>query len=253
MNNTTPDTMWRELCKNTCISICLFVLILFLSYIAQSVWDLPLLHFTDSAFCVGIPASIIGVGYVLTIRNPTNYTGFYLGILMSVLLAIQFFLQGNYDLSILYIACFVPFQIKSICTWQQTIDNQTSGPLQPAFLSTRKMLVSLIVFILIILLDYLLATFVINRDTLQENILIKLMGALLISSSILANFWLIYKKNDAWIYWVIYSLSGVIFYILINNIFSVVLFLFFLFINSMAGIAWYKNTSPENKGWLRHS
>ncbi len=253
MNNTSSNSMWQQLCKNTCISICLFVFILFLSYIAQSVWDLPLLHFTDSAFCVGIPASIIGVGYVLTIRNPNNYTGFYLGILMSVLLAIQFFLQGNYDLSILYIACFVPFQIKSICTWQQTSDNRTSEPLQPTFLSTRKMLVSLMVFILIILLDYLLATFVINRDTLHENILIKLMGALLIASSILANFWLIYKKNDAWIYWVIYSLSGVIFYILINNIFSVVLFLFFLIINSMAGMTWYKNTTPENKGWLRHS
>ncbi len=253
MNNTTSNTMWKELCKNTCISISIFVLILFLSYIVQSVFNLPLLHFTDAAFCVGIPASIIGVGYVLTIRNPANYTGFYLGILMSVLLAVQFFLQGNYDLFVLYIVCFVPFQIKSIYTWKQSNNQQTTEPLQPGFLSTKNMLFSLLVFLLITLLDYLLATFVINQDTLHENIIIKLMGALLISSSILANFWLIYKKNDAWIYWVIYSLSGIIFYIIINNIFNMVLFLFFLVINSMAGIAWYKNTTPENKGWLQHS
>lgn len=231
-------SLWRELLKNICLSITIFVVILFLSYIAESVWQLPLLHFADAAFCVGIPASIIGVAYVLTIRNPENHTGFYLGILMSVLLAIQFYLQGNYDLTILYLACFVPFQIKSISTWKHASHAQQSEPLQPTFLSKKAMLLSILIFVIITLLDYLLATFVINHDALQENIVIKLMGALLISSSVLANYWLIYKKTDAWVYWVIYSASGIIFYILINNIFSVVLFIFFLVINSIAAISW---------------
>lgn len=250
MTGTSSCAMWRELCKNLLLSLVLFVALFLLCYVLEVAFGLSLLHFSDAAFCVGIPASVVGVGYVLTIRNPANYTGFYLGILMSLLLAVQFFLQGNYDLFVLYIACFVPFQIKSICTWKKASANQVSEPLQPAFLPTKSMLVSTAIFVVIIVLDYLLATFVINHDTLQQNVAVKLMGAMLIASSILANYWLIYKKNDAWIYWVIYSFSGIVFYILVNNVFSVVLFSFFLVINSMAGISWYKNTTPDNKGWL---
>ncbi len=246
MPNSSSLSLWRELLKNICLSVTIFVVILFLSYIAESVWQLPLLHFADAAFCVGIPASIIGVAYVLTIRNPVNHTGFYLGIIMSVLLAIQFYLQGNYDLTILYLACFVPLQMKSIYTWKHSSHAQQSEPLQPTFLSKKAMLLSILIFVIITLLDYLLATFVINHDALQENIVIKLMGALLISSSVLANYWLIYKKTDAWVYWVIYSASGIIFYILINNIFSVVLFIFFLVINSLAAISWFHLTTNKH-------
>ncbi len=250
MTDTSSFSMWRELGKNLLLSLGLFVALFLLCYVLEVTFGLSLLHFFDAAFCVGIPASVVGVGYVLTIRNPANYTGFWLGILMSLLLAVQFFLQGNYDLSILYVACFVPFQIKSICTWKKAAGNHTSEALEPAFLPMKQMLVSAAVFVVIILLDYLLATFVINHDTLRQNVAVKLMGAMLIASSILANYWLIYKKNDAWIYWVVYSFSGVVFYILVNNIFSVVLFGFFLVINSMAGISWYKNTTQDNKGWL---
>lgn len=250
MNNTSTRSLWREAGKNTLISVALFILIFVLCYFLERFCNLPLLRFSDAAFCVGIPASVIGVAYVLTIKNPANYTGFYVGILMSILLAVQFFLQGNYDLCVLYVACFVPFQIKSIYTWKKSSHCENVEPLKPAFLPRKSMLLSLLVCAAITVLDYLLATFVLHQGAFTQNIAIKLMGALLISSSILANYWLIYKKNDAWIYWVIYSFSGIVFYVLVNNIFSVVLFIFFLVINSMAGIAWYRNTAQENKGWL---
>ena len=39
-----------------------------------------LLQWSSPAFCVGVPASVLGTAYVLTIRNPQNYTGFWSGI-----------------------------------------------------------------------------------------------------------------------------------------------------------------------------
>lgn len=248
---TNALSLWKQTGKNTIISILLFAVLFGLLYLAEHFFpELHLLRFSDAAFCVGIPASIVGVAYVLSIKNPANYTGFYAGILMSLLLAVQFFLQGNYDLTVLYVCIFVPFQVKSIMNWVKP-HGEDSGSFAPEFLSRKAMLLSVLAFLLITVLDYVFATFVMNRDALTDNLLIKLMGALLISSSVLANFWLIYKKNDAWIYWVIYSLSGVIFYVIVNNVFSVVLFAFFLVINSMAGIAWMRNTDDSHMGWLK--
>ncbi|MCM1034833.1 MAG: nicotinamide mononucleotide transporter family protein [Paludibacter sp.] len=249
MNN--PTILWRETLRNIFFALVLFAGLIALCLLAEHYTSLTLLHFADAAFCVGIPASVIGVAYVLTIRNPLNYTGFYVGILMSLLLAVQFFLQGNYDLTCLYIAVFVPFQAKSIATWKHSQAGTASNTLQPEFLSLKAMLLSLLVFLLIIAFDYLLATFLLNHDALSDNVVLKLMGGLLIASSVLANFWLIYKKNDAWIYWVLYSTAGIVFYILVNNVFSVVLFSFFLVINSMAGVAWIRNTPSHRMGWLR--
>ena len=71
----------------------------------------------------------------------------------------------------------------------------------------------------------------------------------MISSSFLANYWLIYRKNDSWLYWFIYSVAGIVLFIFLGNIFSLVLFCFFLIINSMAGLAWIKNTKKENLYW----
>ena len=78
-----------------------------------------------------------------------------------------------------------------------------------------------------------------------------LLNGLLISSSFLANYWLIYRKTDSWIYWFIYSIAGIGLFIFLGNAFSIVLFTFFMVINSMAGIAWIKATKPENMGWLK--
>lgn len=245
------SSLWRETMRNLLLSTLLFAVLVGCCWLAERFTSLSLLHFADAAFCVGIPASVIGVAYVLTIRNPLNYTGFYAGILMSLLLAVQFFLQGNYDLTCLYICVFIPFQAKSIAAWKYPKQEESDAAFAPEFLSLRGMLMSLGVFAAIVVLDYIFVTLVMNRDGFADGIVLKLMGGLLIASSVLANFWLIYKKNDAWIYWVLYSAAGIVFYVLVNNIFSVVLFTFFLIINGMAGVSWLRMTDSVHMGWLR--
>ena len=79
---------------------------------------------------------------------------------------------------------------------------------------------------------------------------IGLLNGVLISSSFLANYCLIYRKTDAWVYWILYSVAGIGLFIILGNVFSIVLFLFFLVINGSAGVAWVKMTQRENYGWL---
>ena len=76
-----------------------------------------------------------------------------------------------------------------------------------------------------------------------------ILNGLLISASFLANYWLIYRKTDSWVYWFIYSIAGIGLFVILGNVFSIVLFTFFLVINSAAGIAWIKATKPENYNW----
>ncbi|MBQ9705882.1 MAG: nicotinamide mononucleotide transporter [Paludibacteraceae bacterium] len=242
--------LWKATGLNFLVSSGLFALLFALLWIAERLFPgLTLLHFSDPAWCVGIPASIIGVCYVLTIRNPQNYTGFYPGILMSALLGIQFLLQRQYDSTALYFCVFIPFQVMSILAWKRPRKEDT--PFAPAFLERRPMLLSLLLAVLIVAGDYMLMTFAVCHDTLADQIVLKLCNGLLIASSLLANFWLIYRKNDAWLYWVLYSLSGIALFSLLGNAFSIVLFCFFLVINGMAGIAWIRNTPKENYGWLK--
>lgn len=111
-----------ELGRKTVVSCGLFLVLFGVLYLIE--WLVPamrgeLLQWDSAAFIVGIPASIVGVAYVLTIKNPENYTGFYGGILMALLLSCQFYLQGNYDLVCLQLLVFVPFMIKSIIEWKR--------------------------------------------------------------------------------------------------------------------------------------
>ena len=250
----TTAQLWKATGINLCVSVLLYSCLLGLLWVAELLVPAlrgQLLHFDSVEWCVGIPASIVGVGYILSVRDPQNYTGFYPGILMSVLLGVQFFLQGQYDSTILFFCVFVPFQIKSVISWSKPAgDEEKDKSFAPEFLSTKAMLLSLLVFVLLTAADYLFVTYHIQHDSLADDIWIKLINGFLISSSILANFWLIYRKNDAWIYWVVYSLAGIGLFVLINNIFSIVLFVFFLIINSTAAIAWFRRTPRENYGWL---
>ena len=255
------NSLYKALCLNTAISIFIFAVLFLLLWLAETIFpSLSLLKWNDASWCVGIPASVIGVAYVLTVRDPENYTGFYPGILMSLLLSLQFGLQGNYDLTLLYICIFVPFQIKSILQWRKPATEQTGKHKQghatdnsfaPEFLSMKQMLLSVLVFAMIVVVDWIIVTYAFNHDSLFDDWLLKMLGALMIASSVHANFWLIYRKNDAWLYWVLYSLSGMLFYIVVGNAFSIVLFFVFLVINSMAGIAWIHGTPRENFGWLK--
>ena len=250
MNNTH---LWKALGRNFIISILLFGALLALLWLAETVFaSLTLLKWHDPAWVVGIPASVIGVAYILTVRDPQNYTGFFAGILMSILLGIQFLLQEpkGIDSAFLFFFVFIPFQMMSIYKWSRGKD-EGGASFEPKFLDTPRLILSVAMLVVITLGDYVLVTYAFQQNGLMDNLMIKLLSGLLISSSFLANYWLIYRKTDSWIYWVIYSLAGIGLFIILGNIFSIVLFLFFLVINTAAGVAWIKATKPENMGWLK--
>jgi nicotinamide mononucleotide transporter PnuC len=249
--------LWRALGRNTLISIILFGALLGILWLVET-YLLPcgeagrglLLQWSNPAWVVGIPASIIGVAYILTIRDPKNYTGFYAGIIMSILLGIQFLLQGQFDSTFLYFFVFIPFQMMSIYKWSRNKEDGGAS-FEPKFLDTPRLILSIALLVVITAGDYVLATYAFRHEALTDNIAIKLLNGLLISSSFLANYWLIYRKTDSWIYWFLYSVAGIGLFIIVGNVFSIVLFTFFLVINSMAGIAWIKATKPENLYWAK--
>lgn len=244
------SSLWRATAINLLISLGLFACLFGLLWIAEHIFpNANLLKWDDPAWCIGIPASIIGVAYILTIRDPQNYTGFFAGIVMSVLLGIQFTLQGSYDGTFLYFFVFVPFQMMSIYKWSRKKD-EGGASFEPKFLDVPRFWLSVAIGLAITAGDYFIQSFIIHHTALGENIAVKIFNGLMISSSFLANYWLIYRKNDSWLYWFIYSVAGIGLFIILGNMFSIVLFSFFLVINSMAGIAWIKNTQPENMGWV---
>ncbi len=248
MKNTQ---LWRALGRNFIISIGLFGALLGLLWLAEMIFpSMTLLKWHDPAWVVGIPASIIGVAYILTVRDPQNYTGFYAGIMMSILLGVQFILQGGYDSAFLFFCVFIPFQMLSIYKWSRKRE-EGGASFEPKFLETPRMLMSIAMLVSITAGDYVLSTFALRHDSLSDDIVIKILNGLLISSSFLANYWLIYRKTDSWIYWFIYSVAGIGLFIILGNAFSIVLFTFFLVINSMAGLAWIKDTTEENFGWVK--
>lgn len=215
-----------------------------------------LLQWQSAAFVVGIPASILGTAYVLTIRNPRNYLGFYPGIVMSLLLSLQFYLQGSYDLVLLYLFVFIPFQTMALVGWRRSCKAQLLDPeghheglLEPAFINRRNGLLTRLGATIIIVADYAIATLWVYQDGWTDHWAIKLTAAITISSSFFANFWMIYKKNDAWLCWVWYCLASIILMILLGNIFSLVLFVVMLVVNMSAQIAWLRNTKSGNFGW----
>ena len=244
--------LWKEFGKQLLMSIGIFFALFLVLYMVE--WLIPSLHGTllqwhDPAFIVGIPASIIGVAYVLTIRNPKNYTGFYGGIAMALLLATQFYLQGNLDLVFLQLAVFIPFMVMSLLRWRNLVGQLQPKDQQfvPEWLPRKQLWISLLILLAILVADYVLATLVIQRNAWGENVFVKLLGGLMIASSTLANFILIYQKIDAWVWWAVYALAGMVLYVLIGNIFSFLLFLVFLLVNGGAGIVWIKMNKQHIK------
>lgn len=222
----------------------LFVVLLVVERLCEPLRGV-LLQWDSAAFIVGIPASVVGTAYVLTIRNPQNYTGFIGGIAMAVLLGTQFALQGNYDLTFLQIGIFIPFMLLSLITWRKKLNttpstDTTEKPFRPAYLHGWRQGLTLTLALLIIVADYAFTTRVLNHDAWADQWLLKLAGAVMIASSVMANFWLIYQKMDAWIWWILYSLAGILFYVLLGNIYCIVLFLFYLVINASAFVAWQR-------------
>ena len=186
MKNTQ---LWRALGRNTIISMVLFGALLGLLWLAEMIFpSMTLLKWHDPAWVVGIPASIIGVAYILTIRDPHNYTGFYAGIIMSILLGIQFILQGGYDSAFLYFLVFIPFQMMSIYKWSRNKE-EGGASFEPKFLDTPRLVMSIAMLVIITAGDYVLSTFALMHDGLTDNMPVKIQNGLLISSSYLANYW----------------------------------------------------------------
>ena len=237
-------SLWKDFGKQMLVSLGIFSVLFLILYIIE--WAVPslsgvLLQWHDPAFVVGIPASVIGVAYVLTIRNPQNYTGFYGGIVMALLLSWQFALLQQWSLTVLYVVVFVPFMIYSIICWRkQTLQSSENEDIFcPTWLSIRNQAFNLLFLLGMVALDSGLLTHF-ESTIHSEQLLQKLMSGVMIGSSVLANFWLIYKKLDAWLWWVVYSIAGMILYALIGNAFSFVLFTVFLVVNGGAGLAWIK-------------
>ena len=226
------------------IYVALFMVLLVVEWFCEPLRGV-LLQWDSAAFIVGIPASVVGTAYVLTIRNPQNYTGFLGGIAMAVLLGTQFALQGNYDLTFLQIGIFIPFMLLSLITWRKKLEatqptETAAKPFSPEYLHGWRQGLTLTLALLIIVADYAFTTRVLNRDAWADQWLLKLAGAVMSASSVMANFWLIYQKMDAWIWWILYSLAGILFYVLLGNIYCIVLFLFYLVINASAFVAWQR-------------
>ena len=240
--------LYKELGRMLLLSVgiyaALFVVLLVVERLCEPLRGV-LLQWDSAAFIVGIPASVVGTAYVLTIRNPQNYTGFLGGIAMAVLLGTQFALQGNYDLTFLQIGIFIPFMLLSLITWRKKLNTTPSTetaakPFRPAYLHGWRQGLTLTLALLIIVADYAFTTRVLNHDAWADKWLLKLSGAVMIASSVMANFWLIYQKMDAWLWWILYSLAGILFYVLLGNIYCIVLFLFYLVINVSAFVAWQR-------------
>ncbi len=246
----------REALRQFIFSLGIFAL-LFLVLIPIEIVrpETDLLHWDDPAFVIGIFASIVGTAYVLTIRNPNNYFGFYGGIMMSVLLSVQFRLNGQIDMTILYLCIFTPFMVHSLVSWRKKlltpVSDETGKAFVPAFLGKTGFALSQLTALVLLTADYLFITYCVNHDTIADQILMKTISGIVIASSFLANFWMIYKKNDTWICWVIFNLSSIIYFAVLPhpNIFLIVLNTVMLFINGSAQIAWLRVTPLDNFGW----
>ena len=163
---------------------------------------------------------------------------------MAILLAWQFALWGNWDLVVLHIALFIPFQTTSLLRWRkQALGSKEPGTknqdVLPSWLNVKGVIFNVIFTMVIVLLDILFVTWL-DGNRLGDEILSKVMGGLMIAASILANFWMIHKKIDTWICWIIYTLAGMVIYVLTHNIFTFVLFLITLVLNVKAAIEWIK-------------
>ncbi|MBR5827726.1 MAG: nicotinamide mononucleotide transporter [Paludibacteraceae bacterium] len=236
--------LYKQLGKYSLVSLGIYLALFLILYSIELL--IPslageLLQWQNPAFIVGIPASITGTAYVLTIRNPQNYTGFIAGIIMAILLAWQLALLQQWSLTILQLLVFIPFLTMSLIKWRRPIISKESNEdtSRLTILNTKYQLLNILVLIILTALDAKLITNF-NESIIAYDLPLRLASGVMIGSSILANFWMIYKKLDSWIWWIVYNIAGIIFYSLIANIFSLILFLVFLIVNTQAGITWWK-------------
>lgn len=240
-----------ELCRKTLLSCAIFAALFaglwLVEYLVPALKG-ELLLWDDPAYIIGIPASILGVAYVLTITNPKNYIGFYVGLIMSLLLGIKFWIVGQFDLVFLYICVFIPFQVKSLVNWRKNTLHPSgeAGELRPKYLSVKAFIIEMSVAAAIVVGDFFFAKYVMHTTLPTIGII---CAGITIASSFFANLLLIYQTNDAWMWWVVYSISSLALFIIAFDPFLIVLNIAFLIVNGSAHIAWIKMTKPEDMGW----
>ena len=236
---TNQKNLWFSTAKNLIIAVILTAALMatMMYFNIESKLSRYMLIFS-------VLATISGVAYLLTIRNPQNYLGFYLGILSSACLGLQFAISKNYDLTFLYFAVFIPFQYAAIVNWKKKSSQKTDNEVfNPKFLFFKKQLFFFFLFLTIIILEYIFSSFCLSSfkdKPFFDDFLIKITVATMISSSILANYLMIGKWFDTWIYWILYSVSAIFSAIIIPNNFNLLLFVFFLIINTITFISWLK-------------
>ena len=115
----------------------------------------------------------------------------------------------------------------------------------PSWLNAKGVVFNIVFTIVIVLLDILFVSWM-EGNHFADDLLSKVMGGLMIAASILANFWMIHKKIDTWIWWIVYTLAGMVIYVLTSNIFTFVLFLITLVLNIKAAIEWIKVVRANN-------
>ena len=263
------NTLIRETIRKTLYSVGIFAALFVVLWVVELLGFVEpgrLLQWSNAAFVVGIPASILGVAYVLIITNPKNYMGFYLGVVMSVLLGVKFYLQDQLDLLFLYIVIFIPFQLKSLIEWRRntlalsggTISSNDSGDsgltmekseLRPRYLDWRGFALEMLGALLMVVADFVFVYYYRHKVSFFEAWPVTLAAGVTIAASFFSNFLMIYQTNDAWMWWVVYSVASVVLFVLCFDPFMLVLNLAFLVINGSAHIAWIRMTRPEDFGW----
>ena len=234
----------KEVALNILLATGIFVLVAVFLYFCGLVFNEDG-SLQDKLLPLEMVAGIIGSAYVLIVRNPQNFFGFIIGITMSLLLGVQFYLQGLSEQTILYYAVFIPCQIYTMVKWfKGSKQPQNSKYTIPSFLSIRGFIIVILVFIAIMMA---VLFFLKNGDFSLAAV----MSAAVVASSTQANFLMIRKRTDAWFYWLIFSVTGIIQMICLANYVTLTLYVLYLIINGSACIAWCKQTPKERHGWLK--
>lgn len=238
----------KEVAANLLIAIAIFVGVVVLLYFLGLVVD-GSGQLLNRWLPLELAAGVIGSAYVLTVKNPNNYFGFVLGVIMSILLAIQFYVESTpennmKDQTLLYCAIFIPCQLLTLVKWISASKGTSKDDKHsiPSFMGVKGLFIGIFIFADIIILDMLVLQPCFN--------LANLMSACVVASSAQANFLMIRKRTDAWFYWLLFSVTGIIQMICIQNYVTLTLYIVYLFINGSACIAWCKQTPPERRGWL---
>lgn len=235
----------KEAFINLLIAACIFVGVVVLLHFLGLVFN-DAGNLQNKWLPLEMAAGIVGSAYVLTVKNPNNYLGFVLGICMSILLAIQFFVEGFKDQTLLYCVVFIPCQILTLFKWISASKgtSKDSKYSVPSFMGVKGLFFGLMVFILIFVADMVAIQTEVNLATI--------MSACVVAASTEANFLMIRKHTDAWFYWVAFSIFGIIQMIAIQNYVTLTLYVLYIFINGAACIAWCKRTPRERYGWVNH-